>query len=230
VDAWVCGCVSCVVVHDAEPDPLGDHGHTFSSLCSPCCCALQVTTGNGSGDGVVDVFSGPSASSLAWLAGARHGGNTSFVAAPGLVYFVRVEGVGNSSGPVSLTVNCAGCRPLPSSTPSPGPEPHCSRVPAIISVTSTLVSTLAVVVNMGLQVGLGVTEALVGVAGVGLDYGGVGGGVLGFDVGLLEVCVCVRVCVRVRVVAGSRFRSRGAAVPLHCQWSPRWGRHCWTGR
>jgi hypothetical protein len=148
------------------------------------------------------------------------------------VYFVRVEGVGNSSGPVSLTVNCAGCRPLPPAQHSLVADCPCSRVPAIISVTSTLVSTLAVVVNMGLQVGLGVTEALVGVAGVGLDYGGVGGGVLGFDVGLLEVCVCVcvcvcvRVCARVRVVAGSRFRSRGAAVPSHCQWSPRWGRHC----
>lgn len=135
---------------------------------------------------MVDVFSGTSATSLAWLAGARHGGNTSFVASPGLVYYVRVEGVGNSSGEAQVTVTCLGCVPFPSATPAPGPQGHCNRVPAVISVTSTLVATVAVVGVMALQVVVGVSEALVGVAGVGLEYGGVGGGILGLDLGLLE--------------------------------------------
>lgn len=157
-------------------------------VCAAFC--VQVNTGNRPGDGVVDVFSGTSPTSLAWLAGARHGGNTSFVAAAGLVYYVRVEGVGNSSGEAQVTVTCWGCAPFPSATPAPGgAQGHCSRLPAIISVTSTLVASVAMVGVMALQVVMGVSEALVGVAGVGLEYGGVGGGILGLDLGLLEASV-----------------------------------------
>ena len=34
---------------------------------------------------------------------------------------------------------------------------------------------------------LGITEGTIGEAGVGLDYGGVGGGLWGFDAGMFQV-------------------------------------------
>ena len=63
------------------------------------------------------------------------------------------------------------------------PEPM-DRIPAIVSVVSTVVACAALVVNMAVQVKGGVTEDGVGVPGVGVDFGGVGGGVFGLDGGL----------------------------------------------
>ena len=66
------------------------------------------------------------------------------------------------------------------------PEPM-DRIPAIVSVVSTVVACVALVVNMAVQVKGGVTEGGVGVPGVGVDFGGVGGGVFGLDGGLYQV-------------------------------------------
>ena len=66
------------------------------------------------------------------------------------------------------------------------PEPM-DRIPAIVSVVSTVVACVALVVNIAVQVKGGVTEGGVGVPGVGVDFGGVGGGVFGLDGGLYEV-------------------------------------------
>lgn len=56
-----------------------------------------------------------------------------------------------------------------------------------MSVCATATAGVATVVHMGAQVYLGITEGTIGEAGVGLDYGGVGGGLWGFDVGLFQV-------------------------------------------
>lgn len=147
----------------------------------------------------MDVFTGPdpTPSSLAWLAGVRHGGNVTFASWPLLTYYVRVEGVDNHTGPIRVRADFTeavheSASPSPSPIPSPLPVAAVrtglmDRLPAMISVTSTVLAGLLVVVNMALQVRLGVTESVVGIPGVGLDYGGVGGGVLGIDVGLLQV-------------------------------------------
>jgi hypothetical protein len=91
----------------------------------------------------------------------------------------------------------------PSSCPPPGweegvggsggvwiddPTPA-DRIPAIVSVASTLMACVAVVVTMVVQAKDGVVEGGVGVVvpGVGLEYGGVGGGALGLDLGLFQV-------------------------------------------
>ena len=94
-------------------------------------------------------------------------------------------------GPVQVTVLCPSCTALPS-TPSPGPaatssSPNFDRVPAIISVSATLVATVALGAVLLLQLRERVVEVVVGIAAVGFDYGGVGGGVLGLDLGLFQV-------------------------------------------
>ncbi len=162
----------------------------------------QVVTSNTPADAIVDVFTGPNPtpSSLAWLAGVRHGGNVTFPSWPLLTYYVRVEGVDNHTGPIRVRADfteavqeSASPSPLPSPSPRPLPVAAAGtglmdRLPAMISATSTVLAGVLVVANMALQVRLGVSESVVGIPGVGLDYGGVGGGVLGVDIGLFQVC------------------------------------------
>ena len=69
----------------------------------------QISTSGGPSDGAVDVFTGVNVSALAWLAGAHKGGNVSFVATAGLTYSIRLEGEGNSTGPVQVLVQCPQC-------------------------------------------------------------------------------------------------------------------------
>jgi hypothetical protein len=57
----------------------------------------------------------------------------------------------------------------------------------MLSGAAVVLATLAVVLTMISQAHVGVTEWSCAVEGVGVDYGGVGGGVWGFDAGLLQV-------------------------------------------
>jgi hypothetical protein len=66
--------------------------------------------------------------------------------------------------------------------------PHSGdRIPAIISVVSTSVAGIAVFLNWALQISKGVSDVTTGVAGLGPDFGGVGGGMYGLDAGLWQV-------------------------------------------
>ena len=79
----------------------------------------------------------------------------------------------------------AGPTPLNKAVDCLCPPGH--RTPAMLSGAAMVLATLAVVLTMISQAHVGVTEWSCAVEGVGVDYGGVGGGVWGFDAGLLQV-------------------------------------------
>ena len=67
-------------------------------------------------------------------------------------------------------------------TPSSG-----DRIPAIVSAVSTVVALVGVAFTFLFQVQDAVSEAVTGIPTVGVDFGGIGGGVWGVDAGLFQV-------------------------------------------
>ena len=65
------------------------------------------------------------------------------------------------------------------------------RIPAIVSVVSTVIASVGMGVTMLLQLKGGVSEAVTGIPSIGVDFGGVGGGIWGLDAGLFQVLYCV---------------------------------------
>jgi len=61
------------------------------------------------------------------------------------------------------------------------------RIPAIVAASATGVSAFTLLVTFLLQLKDGVSEAATGIPGIGVDFGGVGGGLGGVDMGLFQI-------------------------------------------